>query len=502
MEYPDVSGLASKREGNISLEVRTDPLIRYNLEPGYQQDFLGGVHLVNKQLKVVIVGTGYVGLTTGVCLAYLGHRVTCVDVNEKIISELNIGKPTIHEPGMEELMVLARNNLVFSFSLKEAMPEADIVVIAVGTPSKNNGDADISAVERVAEEIGAILNSDSPLVIVNKSTVPIGSARRVETVVKAKLERRNVECNFFVASNPEFLREGAAIRDTLYPDRIVVGSESAQAFDILGQLYNPILKQTFEPPAFIPRPAEYKCPSFIATNPTSAELIKYAANSFLAMKISFINEFAGLAERVGADIKEVAQGIGLDKRIGLDYLQAGLGWGGSCFGKDTRAISYTASQYGYKMELVQSTIDVNYRQRMVAVEKLQKALKVLRGSIIGILGLSFKPNTDDLRDAPSVDIINKLIELGARVRVFDPVAMPNFQRQFKNMAVEYCEDVITLSIDCDALVLVTEWHDFAKIDWSLISKNMRQKIIVDGRNFVKNEEFEKIGFNYFGMGRF
>lgn len=453
------------------------------------------------ELRVVIVGTGYVGLTTGVCLAYIGHRVTCVDVNQEIVDRLRNGKATIHEPGIQNLICEVRDNLNFTSCLPEALPGADVVIIAVGTPSKTNGDANMSAVEKVAEEIGATLKAVSRLVVVNKSTVPIGSARRVETIIKSRLEQRGVNCKLFVSSNPEFLREGAAINDTLYPDRIVVGAEDNDAVNVLRQLYAPILEQTFSPPACAPRPADYELPAFITTNPTSAELIKYAANSFLAMKISFINEFAGLAEKVGADIKEVARGIGLDKRIGRHYLNAGLGWGGSCFGKDTRAIIYTASQYGYSMDLVQATIKVNYRQRLTVIEKLQAVLKVIRGSTIGILGLSFKPNTDDLRDAPSVDIIRNLLEQGARVKVYDPVAMDNFEEKFQELAVEYCDDITSLSTGCDALVLITEWQEFSNINWETVGDKMRHKVLIDGRNMFNREELEKIGFTYMGVGR-
>lgn len=457
--------------------------------------------IMKNKLKVVIVGTGYVGLTTGVCLAYLGHQVSCIDLNEKIINKLKAGQSTIHEPGIQEIMHEAGQNLKYTNSLRDELPGTDVLIIAVGTPSKTNGDADMVAVEKVAAEIGDTLEENTALVIVNKSTVPIGSARRVESVINARLEQRGVQGSFFVVSNPEFLREGAAINDTLYPDRIVVGAAATVAANTMRQLYAPILEQTFNPPASAPRPVNYELPAFITTNPTSAELIKYAANSFLAMKISFINEFAGLAERVGADINEVARGIGLDKRIGQQYLNAGLGWGGSCFGKDTRAIAYTASQYGYNMELVQSVINVNYRQRLTVVEKLQQSLKVVRGSTIGIMGLAFKPNTDDLRDAPSIDIVKKLLEHGARVKVYDPVAASNFKKQYPELDLEYCQDVISLSNGCDALVLVTEWPEFASVDWQAVAAEMRQQLLIDGRNMLNREELEKIGFRCSGVGK-
>ncbi|WP_066632798.1 UDP-glucose dehydrogenase family protein [Desulfolucanica intricata] len=455
----------------------------------------------NVQLKVVIVGTGYVGLSTGVCLAYLGHKVVCIDKNKKIIDTLKNGVATIYEPGLQDMMEKAKKNLIFTDTLEDAYPDTNVFIIAVGTPSKTNGDVNISAVEKVAEEIGDILNNNCRPVIVNKSTVPIGSARKVESVIKTRLARRDIQCKFFVASNPEFLREGVAIIDTLYPDRIVVGADETPAINTLRQLYEPILEQNFSLPLSFQRPAGFDKPSFIVTDPTSAELIKYAANSFLAMKISFINEFAGLAEKVGADIKQVAQGIGLDKRIGTRYLEAGLGWGGSCFGKDTRAIVYTASQYNYPMELIQAAIRVNYRQRLNVVEKLQSIIKVIRGSTIGLIGLSFKPNTDDLRDAPSIDIIKKLIELGARVKVYDPVALNEFKRQFSELAVEYCDNVQELSKNCDALVLITEWSEFSSIDWEKVRGLMRQKVFIDGRNMFDKAYLEKLGFTYQGVGR-
>lgn len=453
------------------------------------------------ELKVVIIGAGYVGLTTGVCLAYLGHQVALVDQNPNVINRLRAGQATVHEPGLQALMEEARINLAFSNSLEAAVSSADVIIIAVGTPSRQNGDTDTSAVETAAREIGDWLASGNGSVIVNKSTVPIGSARRVESVISARLRQRGVEAPFFVASNPEFLREGAAIADTLYPDRIVVGAENLQAIHVLRQLYAPILEQTFRPPAVVPRPPGYSLPAFITTTPVSAELIKYAANAFLATKISFINEFAGLAEKVGADIKEVARGMGVDKRIGMHYLEAGLGWGGSCFGKDTRSIIYTAFQYGYPMDLVQAAINVNYRQRLSVVEKLQAVLKVIRGSTVGLLGLAFKPHTDDLRDAPAVDIIHKLLELGARVKVYDPVAMPNFFRQYADLDVEGAKDMLDLSTGCDALVLVTEWPEFATFDWWQFGERMRQKIFIDGRNMLSREELEQAGFIYVGVGR-
>lgn len=452
------------------------------------------------KLNVVIVGTGYVGLTTGVCLAYLGHRVVCCDANPQIVERLRGGQATIHEPGIQCLMK-SSSRLRFQQSLVDALPGADVVIIAVGTPSKTNGDADTSAVEKVAAEIGNNLTEDMRPVIVNKSTVPIGSCGRIKTVVAACLAKRKVRCDFSVASNPEFLREGVAVIDTLYPDRIVIGTDAPRAADVLSRLYRTILDQTFAPPPDLLAPADCAKPHLLATTTTSAELIKYAANAFLAVKISYINEIAGLAEKVGADINEVAQGIGLDKRIGTQYLKAGLGWGGSCFGKDTKAIAYTAAQYGQPMDIVKAAVQANYRQRLIVVEKLQAVLKVVRGRTIGLLGLAFKPDTDDLRDAPSIDIIDKLLDLGAHIRVYDPVAMANTQKVYPQLAVEYCGSVEELCVGSDALVLVTEWPVFRQQDWPGIASRMRSPVIIDGRNLLDRPTMEAAGFTYQGVGR-
>jgi UDPglucose 6-dehydrogenase len=450
--------------------------------------------------KIIIVGTGYVGLTTGVCLAYLGNNVACVDTNPDTIRQLRQGQVTIDEPGISDL-IQKSPDLYFTTSLEEVMPSADTVIIAVGTPSRPDGSSDISQLEAVAKAIGTNMTADKKLLIVNKSTVPIGSARRVQTIVDHMLQLRGLECEYSVASNPEFLREGAAVVNTLYPDRIVVGSDSVEAVNRLLQLYSPIVNQTFTPPVHAPRPQNYNPPAFVTTNPASAELIKYAANAFLSTKITFINEFAGLAEKVGADIKEVALGIGLDQRIGTRYLEAGIGWGGSCFGKDLKSIVSDASHYGYPMPLLEATLKSNYRQRLVVIDKLQETLKIVRGSTIGIMGLAFKPDTSDLRDAPSLDIIVKLLDLGARIKVYDPMAIANFQQQNPTLDVEYCTDVPSLSKDCDALLLVTEWREFSALNWADIGKEMRQKVFIDGRNMFESSTLEDQGFTYRGIGK-
>lgn len=452
-------------------------------------------------LKVVIVGTGYVGLTTGLSLAYLGHKVYCIDKNQEVVENLKKGIPTIYESGLKELLEETKKDITFSDELATYLPDADVIVIAVGTPSKSNGDCDLTYVEGVAEEIGNNLTPGKVPVIVNKSTVPVGTCRRVEVVVQDKLQQRDIDMDVLVASNPEFLREGVALNDTLYPDRIVVGADDVRAINVLRQMYAPILEQTFTPPKVVPRPEGYELPAFVTASATSAELIKYASNAFLAMKISFINEFAGLAEKVGADIQEVARGIGLDKRIGPRFLMAGAGWGGSCFPKDTRAILHTGSQYGYEMPLVESTIKVNQRQRLCMVEKLQSLLKVIRGSTIGILGLSFKPDTDDLRDSPSIDIIHRLLELGGRVKVYDPIAMENCKKQYPDLDIEYCSSIEELVKGCDAVTLITDWKEFSYIDWEEAGDLMRQKIIVDGRNMLQKEDLKETGFQYTGVGR-
>ncbi|VBB09793.1 udp-glucose/gdp-mannose dehydrogenase dimerisation [Lucifera butyrica] len=451
--------------------------------------------------KVVIIGTGYVGLTTGVCLAYLGNQVACVDSNAAVIRQLRQGEVPVAEPGIAALMQQNPANLYFTTALAEVLNGSDIVIIAVGTPAKPNGATDMSYLEAVAREIGAHLTDGKKQLIVNKSTVPVGSARRVKTIIDYMLLERGIDCEYSVAANPEFLQEGAAVFNTLYPDRIVVGAEDEAAVGLLHQLYSPVLNQTFTPPAHLPRPRNYQLPAFITTNPASAELIKYASNAFLATKISFINEIAGLAEKVGADIKEVALGVGLDTRVGRRYLEAGIGWGGSCFGKDLKSIINDAGQYGYSMNVLQAALEANTRQRYVVIEKLQQELKVIRGSIIGILGLAFKPGTADLRDAPSVDIIAKLLELGARVKVYDPLAMPAFQEQHGELEVEYCQDVLTLSKNCDALILVTEWSEFSAVPWETAGAGMRRRVFIDGRNLFDARTLQIHGFAYHGIGR-
>jgi len=454
-------------------------------------------------MKVSVIGTGYVGLTTAVTLAYIGHKVVGVEKDREKLRLIQSFKSPIYEPGLEELMELCKDNLTFTDDPVPWVSDSEVIMIAVGTPSKPNGQTDLRYVETATREIAEGLQEGRTYTLVIKSTVPIGTNRRVayivEQVINAKKNKNNIKVN--VASNPEFLREGSAIRDMLYPDRIVVGSREPESVDILRRLYRPILEQTFEPPPFLPRPEGYDLPPFITTDPISAEMIKYAANAFLAMKISFINEIAALCEKVGADVTEVARGIGLDPRIGPRFLEAGLGWGGSCFPKDTAALVAMGKELSCPMRLVEAAREVNYRQRERAVERLQEVLKGVRGRIIGLLGLAFKPGTDDVRDSPSIDIIHMLLQREAHVRVNDPVAMDNARKVLQGLEVEFVDDPYEMAKGADALLLVTAWPQYRKLSLRRLASLMRTPILFDGRNFFEPEEARKAGFVYLGIGR-
>ncbi len=452
-------------------------------------------------MRVVIIGTGYVGLTTGVALAYLGHQVVGVDKDLRKLELLQKGKSPIHEPGLEELMHQASSNLKFTSNTSDAVAEADLIMIAVGTPQKENGEADILFVEEAAREIAQGFKPQRTYTVVIKSTVPLGTNRRVAQVIKRVLAEREVEAQVFQASNPEFLREGMALHDTFYPDRIVVGAESEEAVEAIHRLYRPILEQTFDAPAFLPRPEGYDLPPLVTTDPTSAEMIKYAANAFLAVKISFINEIAGLCDKVGADVTEVARGIGLDSRIGSRFLSAGLGWGGSCFPKDTAALVAVASEYNYSLPIVQAAREVNFRQRLLILEKLQSALKVLRGRTIGVLGLAFKPNTDDVRESPALEIIHLLAERGAHIQAHDPVAIPKAREAVKDIEVEFKDNPYQVADGADAIVVATEWDEYRTLDLRELSRRINTPILVDGRNIYRPEEVKVAGLLYMGVGR-
>jgi len=452
-------------------------------------------------MNVTIIGTGYVGLTTGVCLAYLGHKVTCIDSDEKKISMLKAGRSPIYEPFLDELMAASNGNLCFGTDYTGSIPGADVIFIAVGTPPSPNGSPDLRYLCSAARSIGEHFNGEFT-VVVNKSTVPIGSGNWVGSLVRESYEQhhgRKAEKQFAVASNPEFLREGTALSDSLYADRVVVGSDNNRAIEVLYMLYRPILDQTFTPPTFLPRPDNIGAVPLISTDLASAELIKYAANAFLATKISYINEIGQLAEKVGADIAQVAKGIGLDARIGTRFLQAGLGWGGSCFGKDTAALVATAAEYGLNMPIVEAAREINRRQREHAVDKLLAELKILKGRTIGLLGLAFKPNTDDLREAPALDIARKLLERGCKVKVHDPVAMARFQEQYGDLGVICCSTAEAVAEDADALVLVTEWQQYRELDWEHIPSRMRTPIVLDGRNALDRTRLERYGFRYLAI---
>ena len=448
-------------------------------------------------MRVCVIGTGYVGLVTGVCLSHIGHDVICVDNNEEKVKLMQSGQSPIYEPGLSELMKSSAESgrLTFTSDLAKGVSHGEILYIAVGTPPLPTGESDTRYVEAVARGIGTHLK-DEYKVIVNKSTVPIGSGDWVRMIVLDgnKESGSNVEPVFDVVSNPEFLREGSAVYDTFNPDRIVLGGNSDKAISMMQELYRPLVKREFaEDKSAPPVPV-------VVTDLSSAEMIKYAANSFLATKISFINEVANICDRVGADVTQVAAGIGLDSRIGGKFLSAGIGWGGSCFPKDVSALVHTADDYGYESELLKAAINVNHRQRLLALEKLQNELKILKGKTVGLLGLTFKPDTDDMRDAPALDLIEQLNRLGARVKAYDPiVSQSGLSHGLSNVIIEANAEM--LADDCDAVVLVTDWKEFLKLDFSKMAKLMSNPLVIDGRNFLDRETVEAAGLRYVGMGR-
>jgi UDPglucose 6-dehydrogenase len=448
-------------------------------------------------MRVCVIGTGYVGLVTGVCLSHIGHDVICVDNNEEKVKLMQSGQSPIYEPGLSELMKSSAESgkLHFTSDLNKGVTHGEILYIAVGTPPLPTGESDTRYVEAVARGIGTHLTSDYK-VIVNKSTVPIGSGDWVRMIVMDgnKESGNNTEPNFDVVSNPEFLREGSAVYDTFNPDRIVLGGNSPKAIAMMQELYQPLVTREFaDDQSLFPVPV-------VVTDLSSAEMIKYAANSFLATKISFINEVANICDRVGADITQVAKGIGLDSRIGSKFLQAGIGWGGSCFPKDVSALVHTADDYGYDSELLKAAINVNKRQRLMTLEKLQHELKILKGKTVGLLGLTFKPDTDDMRDAPALDLIDQLNRLGARVKAYDPiVSQSGLSHGLSNVIIETNAEM--LADGCDALVLVTDWKEFLKLDYDKMAKLMNNPLVIDGRNFLDREAVEAAGFRYVGMGR-
>ncbi|MFY0593276.1 UDP-glucose dehydrogenase family protein [Roseivirga sp.] len=436
-------------------------------------------------MKITIVGTGYVGLVTGTCFSEVGIDVTCVDIDQKKIDNLKEGIMPIYEPGLETMVLrnVEKGRLHFSTSLQESIIASEAVFIAVGTPPGEDGSADLKYVLAVADEVGQHMNDY--IVVVTKSTVPVGTAQKVKNTVAKALENRNSKLQFDVASNPEFLKEGAAIQDFLKPDRIVVGVETDRAQSIMEKLYKPFLLNG-HPTIFMDVP--------------SAEMTKYAANSMLATKISFMNDIANLCEIMGADVNMVRRGIGSDSRIGTKFIYPGVGYGGSCFPKDVKALIKTAEENGYPMRVLQSVEDVNEHQKSVLVNKVKKHFgNDLSGMTFAVWGLSFKPKTDDMREAPSIVIINQLIALGAEVKAFDPVAMEEAERDLKD-TVTYCKDEYEALVDADALLLVTEWPEFRVPNFSVVSKLLKNKVIFDGRNIYDPVEVKDLGYAYYGIG--
>ena len=436
-------------------------------------------------MKIAIVGTGYVGLVTGTCFAEMGVDVTCVDVQKEKIENLKKGIIPIYEPGLENMV--HRNHeagrLNFTTDLTEVLDDVEIVFSAVGTPPDEDGSADLKYVIEVARTIGRHMNKY--VLVVTKSTVPVGTAQKVKAAIQEELEKRGVEIPFDVASNPEFLKEGAAIKDFMSPDRVVVGVESEKAQKLMTKLYRPFLLNNFR---------------VIFTDVPSAEMIKYAANSMLATRISFMNDIANLCELVGADVNMVRKGIGSDSRIGSKFLYPGCGYGGSCFPKDVKALIKTAEKNGYTMRVLRAVEEVNEAQKSILFEKIMKRFDGnLQGKRVAIWGLAFKPDTDDMREAPSLVLIEKLLAAGATVSVYDPIAMEECKRRIGDV-VTYAKDIYDAAFDADALMVVTEWKEFRLPSWAVLKRTMKQPILIDGRNIYDRHELDEQGFLYSCIG--
>ncbi len=461
-----------------------------------------------EEFNVGVVGAGYVGLVTGACLAHVGHRVQCVDKNEARVAELIEGRVPIYEPGLEELVARGRKRLSFTTDLPGVVRTSDVLFIAVDTPPGEDGSADLSSVGVVARSVGRALAEaerdggavrERPLVVVNKSTVPVGSGDYVSMLLREGAQEAggDGEVPYRVVSNPEFLREGSAVYDSFFPDRIVLGAETRDALDTMRALYEPIVEQSF-PTQLDPRPRETV--PFVTTDLASAEMIKYAANAFLATKISFINEMATICELVGADVTNVAHGIGLDNRIGARFLNAGIGWGGSCFPKDVTALRAVAREYGHEPAILDATVSVNERQRKAVIQKLQRDLRTLKGKRVALLGLAFKPNTDDLREAPSLQIARLVHSLGARVVGYDPVAGKKALGVFPELKVVF--DPYEALTGAHAAVVVTEWEEIRALDPEKVASLMEApKLLVDGRNILDPATALEAGLLYRGFGR-
>ena len=436
-------------------------------------------------MNIAIVGTGYVGLVSGTCFAEIGANVTCVDVDANKIERLKNGEIPIYEPGLDDLVLknVKAGRLKFATSLADVLNEQEIVFSAVGTPPDEDGSDDLKYVLQVAKTIGENLNKY--IVVVTKSTVPVGTAKKVRETIQNELDKRGVDINFDVASNPEFLKEGNAIKDFMSPDRVVVGIESERAKKMLTKLYKPFLTNNFR---------------VIFMDIPSAEMTKYAANSMLATRISFMNDIANLCERVGADVNMVRAGIGSDTRIGRKFLYAGCGYGGSCFPKDVKALIKTADSNGYSMEVLKAVEKVNEQQKSILFKKLQKAYaNDLKGKTITLWGLAFKPETDDMRESTALVMIDLLQMAGCTIRVYDPIAMNECKRRIGDSVI-YCKDMYDAVLDADALLLLTEWKEFRLPSWEVIAKAMQRKLVIDGRNIFDPEELKEAGFEYHCVG--
>lgn len=435
-------------------------------------------------MNIAIVGTGYVGLVSGACFADTGANVTCVDLDEQKILRLQNGDIPIYEPGLDELVLknYKAGRLKFTTSLANVIAEQEIIFSAVGTPPDEDGSADLKYVLQVAKTIGQNLNKY--VVVVTKSTVPVGTAEKVKATIQSELDKRGVDVKFDVASNPEFLKEGNAIKDFMSPDRVVVGVESEEARLLLTKLYKPFLINNFR---------------VIFMDIPSAEMTKYAANAMLATRISFMNDIANLCERVGADVNMVRQGIGSDTRIGRKFLYAGCGYGGSCFPKDVKALIKTADDKEYSMEVLKAVERVNERQKRVLFEKLQHYIPHLEDKTIALWGLSFKPETDDMRESTALVMIDKLLKAGCHIRAYDPVAMEECKRRIGDR-ITYCRDMYEATLGVDALLLLTEWKEFRLPSWDVIVKTMKNRLIIDGRNIYDRQEVVEAGFEYHCIG--
>ena len=437
-------------------------------------------------MNIAIVGTGYVGLVSGACFSEMGINVICVDIDEKKIQKLKDGVMPIYEPGLDELVErnVKAGRLQFTTDLTACLDAVEVVFSAVGTPPDEDGSADLKYVLEVARTIGRNINKH--VVLVTKSTVPVGTAKKVRTAIQEELDKRGVNIEFDVASNPEFLKEGAAIKDFMAPDRVVVGVESERARKLMERLYRPFTLNGYP---------------ILMMDVPSAEMTKYAANAMLATRISFMNDIANLCERVGANVDNVRKGMGTDSRIGSRFLYAGCGYGGSCFPKDVKALVHTGIENGYHMQVIEAVETVNEKQKSIVFDKLNAAFNGnLKGKTVAVWGLAFKPETDDMREAPALVVIEKLLEAGATVKAFDPVAMAECKRRIGD-TVTYCKDMYEAVIDADAVALLTEWKQFRMPSWAIIHKAMNNYIVVDGRNIYDSEELQELGFIYSRIGQ-